>query len=134
MNRAHFPLRTFERLRRQWFQTGGFLFLENLKRSPLRGSVDLHADFLPTPGQRPVVGLVDVTKISARQKLPANYGYYPLHFTFVFWFPHLGRIGNKTIMPLQIGIGPVQRRIVNVGLNHPGLQVIQYNTIGNTEV
>jgi hypothetical protein len=121
MNSTLFPLGTFERFRRKRLQTGSFFFLENLKGTPLRGAVKLHADLLPAPGKRPFVGLIDVPKISARQEMPPHDSHHPFHLSLVFGFSHLGRVGYESIVPLQIGIGPVQYGVVDVGFNHARL-------------
>src|SRR3972149_3992243 len=132
MNRTLLPLRTLEGLRGQRPQLRCFFFLEDLKRFSFRRPVDLQSNLFPAPSQSSLIRLLTVTKASACQKMLPDDRHSSFHFPLMFGFSRFGGIRHKPVMSFQLPISPVQHGIIEVGLDHPGLQIVQNNRGRNT--
>ena len=89
------------------------------------GAVLVHAYAGQGPGKRLFVGVSQIKILSTGHQLLPNGGHGAFHFTLVFRRTHLRRIGNKTIMPFEFGVGAVDGWIIQIGLDHTGLEIIQ---------
>jgi hypothetical protein len=65
-----------------------------------------------------------------RQNLLTDHRHTSLHFPFVAGHLHLGWVGHESIVSLQFGVGWVERRIVQIGLQHTVFQIVQHDEPG----
>ena len=112
---------------RQGQQQLGFFAHKDLVGFAVGGAMLSQTDFLEAPLQSLLVGLVDIPKVAPRQDLLTHYGHTSFHFSFVSSHLHLGRVGHESIVPFQFGVGRVERRIVQIGLEHTVFKIVQDN-------
>ena len=72
------------------------------------------------------VRFVDIFERPSRKKVLSHNGNGAFDFAFMLGHSHFCRVRNEAVVPLHIGIGPVDGGVVDVGLQNPGLEIIEY--------
>jgi hypothetical protein len=94
--------------------------------------MDLHPNLFSTPLQGSLIGLLNISEAPTRQQMFSDNWHSSFHFPLMLGFSHFGWICNKSVVPLQLSIGPVQCRIIDIRFHHSGLQIIQNHGSGDT--
>ena len=90
--------------------------------------MDLHADLFLAPPQGPLVRLVDIGEGPPRKEVFSDNGHCALDLTLMLGHADLCRIGHEAEEPLHVGIGPIDCRVVDVGLEDARFEVIENNS------
>jgi hypothetical protein len=73
----------------------------------LRRAVDLLPDLFPAPGERPFIGFTDIGEGPAGEELLLDDRHDPFHLSLLLGISFFRRIGDKTVVAFQVGIGVV---------------------------
>ncbi len=127
------PGRQLERPGRQHHQVLGFGCLEQRQRF---GALDRPArprpGHLDTPHQRPRPGVGQAGEVPPGKVAVPHIRHGPLHARLVLRFPGPRRVDQHAVVMGELVIGPVDLRVVEIRLDHPGLQVVRHQTAGQT--
>jgi len=132
MNRALLPERAFEGLRGQGSEMRCLFLNKNLPGLSFGRPMDLHPDLFSRPLKGPTIGLIDIPKSPASQKVLTHYRYPSFHLPFMPGLSYFGRIGHKGIVSFQFCISPVQGWIIDIRFHHSCLQIVKDNGCRDT--
>ncbi len=94
----------------------------------MRGAMLMHSGYSKAPLSGLPVDFAQAGEVSARPEAVPDIRDYPLYPGLIFRFSASGRVNDNAVVVRQFIVTLVKFRVIEIGLDYPGLQIIRDNS------